>query len=129
MRQSCRLEVVNSQANNASSDGFETPRRNRSIAKAATPLPKSVTAEMLIESGINAKSFLAFLTGFFAFFLRTFAFLDGFFFVDFLAFFAAAFFAFAAFFAVAFAAFLAFAAFAFAFLAALAAFFVATFLA
>merc|ERR1711948_137805 len=98
--------------NNGSSDGFETLWETLSKAKAIAPQdtkPKSATTDVL-TSGTNSISFLAFLTGFFAF-LRTLAFLLVFFagfaffatfllfFASFFAFAAAAFFAFAAFFA------------------------------
>merc|ERR1711937_962383 len=116
--------------NNGSAVGLATLRRNWSMAKATAPqerAPTSAAAGMLLTSEMTSKSFLAFLTGFLAVFLRALTFFDGFaFFVAFFAVFAAAFFAFAAFLAAAFfafASFFAFRAVAFlAFLAALAAF-------
>merc|ERR1719393_292391 len=84
--------------NNGSAVGLATLRRNWSMAKATAPqerAPMSAAAGMLLTSEVTSKSFLAFLTGFLAFFLRTLTFFDGFaFFVAFFAFCAAAFFCF-----------------------------------
>merc|ERR1712050_811736 len=102
-----RPELMRNQTNNGVSDGFETLWRTRSKAKAIAPhdtKPTNATTGVL-TSGTNSISFLAFLTGFFAF-LRTLAFLLAFFagfaffaaflvfFASFLALAAAAFFAF-----------------------------------
>merc|ERR1711988_1586053 len=108
--------------NKGSSDGFETLWRTLSKAKAIAPheiKPKNATTGTL-TLGTNSISFLAFLTGFFAFltalaffvFFAGFAFFAAFLlaFAAFFAFAAAAFFALAAFFAFTFAALFAFAA-------------------
>merc|ERR1712232_449405 len=85
--------------NNGSLVGLATLRRIWSMVKATAPqerAPTTAAATMLLTSGkisMSFLTFLAFLTGFLAFF-RTLAFFDGFaFFAAFFDFFAAAFFA------------------------------------